>query len=90
MRLSAAIFAGCLWAGAASAQTEPKVWTDAPVPGNLPQTVAPADRAGGTTGPDTSAPFSALPSGGQTGSQPTQTTRDGGPGTDTITPSVSR
>ena len=91
MRLPFAILAACLSAGAASAQTEPKVWTDAPVPGKLPQEVAPANRAGGSTGPDTSAPFSALPSGARTGNQPNQTTRDGGgPGLDTATPNLSR
>ncbi len=91
MRLLLAAFAACLLAGAASAQTEKKVWTDAPVPGRLPQEVAPADRAGGITGPDTSAPFSSVPSGARTSSQPNQTTRDGGgPGEDTITPNVSK
>lgn len=91
MRLPLAILAACLLAGAASAQTEEKVWTDAPVPGNLPQGTTPADRAGGLTAPDTSAPFSSLPSGARTGSQSNQTTRDGGgPGLDTTTPSVAR
>lgn len=93
MRLLLTIFATCLLAGAASAQTEKKVWTDAPVPGVITNDVAPADRAGGITGPDTSSPFSAVPTGARTGSQPnqTQTTRDGGgPGMDTVTPDVGK
>ncbi len=91
MRLMLTMFAACLLAGAASAQTEKKVWTDAPVPGTVTNDVAPADRAGGITGPDTSSPFSAVPTGARTGSQPNQTSRDGGgPGTDTLTPNVSK
>lgn len=91
MRLPLTIFAACLLTSAASAQTEKKVWTDAPVPGTVTNDVAPADRAGGITGPDTSSPFSAVPTGARVGSQPNQTSRDGGgPGTDTLTPDVSK
>ena len=92
MRLPLSMLTACLIAGAASAQPEKKVWTAAPVPGNLPQDVTPADRAGGLTAPDTtSSPFSALPSGARPGSQPGQTSRDGGgPGLDTLTPDVSK
>lgn len=91
MRLLFTIFAACVLASAASAQTEKKVWTAAPVPGVVTNDTTPADRAGGITAPDTSSPFSALPSGARTGSQPSQTSRDGGgPGTDTLTPNVSK
>ncbi len=91
MRLPLAILAACLLTSAASAQTEKKVWTAAPVPGTLPSNVAPADRAGGNTGSDTSSPFSSLPTGGRSGNQPSDTTRDGGgPGTDSTTPNLSR
>lgn len=67
-----------------------KVWTDAPVPGTGTPGVAPADRAGSIVGPDTSAPFSGLPSGTRTGGQASQTTRDTEPNADTVTPNVSR
>jgi len=91
MRLPIAILASCLLSGAALAQAEKKVWTAAPVPGNLPQNVTPADRAGGITAPDTSAPFSSVPTGARTGNEPNNTTRDGGgPGTDSVTPNLSR
>ncbi len=93
MRLLLTVSVACLLAGAASAQTEKKVWTAAPVPGVITNDVAPADRAGGISGPDTSSPFSAVPTGARTGSQSsqTQTTRDGGgPGMDTVTHDVSK
>ncbi len=40
-----------------------KVWTPAPVPGNVRSQGAPADRAGIPSSSDGSSPFSALPSG---------------------------
>lgn len=65
-----------------------KVWSDAPVPRqSVSGVVAPADRAGQSTGPENSSPFSAIPSG---------TPLDGGqavtgPGrADVGTPNVSR
>ena len=93
MRLITAMFALCLLPGAAWAQTKPpeKVWTAAPVPGNLPSDLPPADRAGHAPGPDSSSPFSARPLGAQPDSRPTDLTRDGGgPGTDSVTPNLSR
>lgn len=91
MRLLIALCATCLLSSAALAQTQKKVWTAAPVPGNLPQDVAPADRAGGNVGPDTSAPFSSAPPGARVDSRPNDVTRDGGgPGTDSLTPNLSR
>ncbi len=91
MRLMIAMLATSLLSGAASAQTEKKVWTAAPVPGKLPQNVPPSERAGGNVGPDTSSPFSSMPPGAQLNSRPNDTTRDGGgPGTDSITPNLSR
>ena len=89
MRLLTAIIAASLLAGAASAQ-EKKVWTAAPVPGTLPNDTAPANRAGRTGESDSSSPFSALPSGAETGIRPDQTSRDGGPGTDTLSPNLSK
>ncbi len=89
MRLLLAIFVACLLAGAASAQTEKKVWTAAPVPGVITNDVTPADRAGSTQ-PETSSPFSALSSGAQLGRQPNPTLRDGSPGSDSLTPDVSK
>jgi len=91
MRLSITILAVCFVSAAASAQTEKKVWTDAPVPGSLPSSVAPADRAGNNSGPDQSAPFSGLPTGARTSGQSSGTTRDGGtPSSDAVTPNLSR
>jgi hypothetical protein len=94
MRLSIAMFAACLLSGAAWAQSEKpsqKVWTAAPVPGNLPSNVSPADRAGNNTGPDASSPFSSVPPGARLDSRPNDITRDGGgPGTDSVTPNLSR
>ncbi len=95
MRLITAIFAVfLLLSSTASAQTKKtpeKVWTAAPVPGNLPSNPAPADRAGNSTGADSTSPFSALPLGAQPDSRPTDITRDGGgPGTDSVTPDLSR
>lgn len=94
MRLTIAMLAVSLLSGAALAQTkEPsdKVWTAAPVPGNLPSNPPPADRAGNATGTDSSAPFSSRPLGAQMDSRPTDITRDGGgPGTDSVTPNLSR
>ena len=91
MRLMIAILAAGLLSGTALAQTEKKVWTAAPVPGNLPQNVPPSERAGGNVGSDTSSPFSSVPPGAQLNSRPNDTTRDGGgPGTNSITPNLSR
>ena len=83
------IAAAVLLAGAAMAQP-PKVWTDAPVPGIGPVGIAPADRAGSIAGPDTSSPFSGLPSGSRTGGQATQTSRESESNTDNSTPNLSR
>ena len=90
MRLLIALIGVSVVVGAASAQTEKKVWTAAPVPGTGTGNVAPANRAGNTTESDSSSPFSALPSGAQTGARSEQTSRDGGQGTDTLTPNVSK
>ena len=94
MRLIIAMLASSLLPGAVWAQTEKppeKVWTAAPVPGNLPSNPPPADRAGNATGTDSSAPFSARPLGAQLDSRPTYITRDGGgPGADSVTPNLSR
>lgn len=91
MRLLIAILATSLLTSAALAQKERKVWTAAPVPGNLPQNVPPSERAGGNVGPDTSSPFSSVPPGARTDSRPNDITRDGGgPGTDSVTPNLSR
>lgn len=94
MRLRVAVFATSLLSSAAWAQTkgEPeKVWTAAPVPGNLPSSVTPAERAGTNTGPDASSPFSSVPPGARLDSRPNDITRDGGgPGTDSVTPNLSR
>lgn len=94
MRLAIAMLVSCLLSGAAWAQAngEPKkVWTAAPVPGGLSSNVAPADRAGTNTGPDASSPFSSMPSGARQDSRPNDITRDGGgPGTDSVTPNLSR
>ena len=89
MRLPIAILAASLLSGAAAAQPD-KVWTPAPVPGNLPAGVPPADRAGGLTGRDPSTPFSGLPSGTRTGGQATQTPGDVAPAQDLATPNLSR
>ena len=94
MRMTTATLAISLLSGAAWAQAEKpqeKVWTAAPVPGNLPTNPPPADRAGNATGADSSAPFSSRPLGAQLDSRPTDITRDGGgPGTDSVTPNLSR
>ena len=91
MRLMIAILATGLLSGTALAQSEKKVWTAAPVPGNLPRNVPPSERAGGNVGPDTSSPFSSVPPGTRTDSRPNDITRDGGgPGTDSVTPNLSR
>ena len=76
--------------GTAAAQPPDKVWTPAPVPGNLPPEVAPADRAGSITGPDTSTPFSGLPSGVRTGGQTTLTPGSQPANNDDVTPNLSR
>ena len=89
MRLLLAIFAASFLSTAATAQPD-KVWTPAPVPGNLPADVAPADRAGGLTGRDPATPFSGLPSGTRTGGQTTQTPGDAAPTEDPRTPNLSR
>ena len=94
MRLMPAMLVATLLSSAAWGQTKKpseKVWTDAPVPGNLPSRPAPADRAGNSTGSDSTSPFSALPLGAQPDSRPNDITRDGGvPGSDSITPDLSR
>ena len=96
MRLTTATLAAVLLSSTAWGQEKKppapdKVWTAAPVPGNLPSNPAPADRAGNSTGADSTSPFSALPLGAQPDSRPTDITRDGGgPGTDSVTPDLSR
>ncbi len=91
MRLLIAILVAGVLSGTALAQQEKKVWTAAPVPGNLPQNVPPSERAGGNVGPDTSSPFSSVPPGARTDSRPNDITRDGGgPGSDSVTPNLSR
>lgn len=90
MRLLTAIIGLSLTSAAALAQPPDKVWTPAPVPGNLPTDVPPADRAGGITGRDTSTPFSGLPSGTRTGGQASQAPSDVAPVEDAATPNVSR
>lgn len=88
-----------LTSSAAVAQPAPapdKVWTPAPVsPLSTTGTVAPADRAGSGSartsdaGPDSSAPFSGLPS-GLGNSQSSTSSGDATPGTDSPTPNLSR
>ena len=86
-----------LTSSAAIAQPAPdKVWTPAPVsPLSTTGTVAPADRAGSGSartsdaGPDSSAPFSGLPS-GLGNSQSSTSSGDATPGTDSPTPNLSR
>ena len=95
MRLAVMTLAACLLSGGATlAQTRKppeKVWTAAPVPGNLPSNPPPADRAGDTTSPDSTSPFSSRPLGAQIDDRPTDITRDGGgPGSDSATPDLSR
>ena len=94
MRLMIAMLAACLVSSTAWAQTKnppEKVWTAAPVPGNLPSNPPSADRAGNSTGADSTSPFSALALGAQPDCWPTDITRDGGgPGTDSVTPDLSR
>lgn len=93
MRLPIMVSIACLLSGAARAQAgEPKkVWTTAPVPGKLPSSVTPAERAGTNTGSDASSPFSSVPSGARTDSRGNDVTRDGGgPGMDSVTPNLSR
>ncbi len=68
-----------------------KVWTDAPIPGNVDNNVEPIDRAGVSSSADVGAPFSAIPSGafsgsGRTGSATIGTT----PSDEIVTPNVSR
>lgn len=67
---------------------ETKVWTDAPVPTqSILDVVAPAARAGRSTGPDNASPFSGLPSGAvATGGETSSNTTP----RDVSTPSVSR
>ena len=84
-----------LTSSAAFAQPD-KVWTPAPVsPLSTTGTVAPADRAGSGSartsdaGPDSSAPFSGLPS-GIGNSQSSASSGDRAPGTDAPTPNLSR
>lgn len=93
MQLIIAMLAVSLLSGATWAQTTPpdKVWTAAPVPGNLPSRPPPAERAGDTTGTDASTLFSGRPLGAQMDSRPTDITRDGGaPGSESMTPDLSR
>ena len=90
MRLQIALLASFAVMGGAFAQTEQKVWTDAPVPGTLPSNVTPADRAGGVSNPDTTTPFSGVPTGARAGEQSGQTNRDGSPATGSLTPNLSR
>ena len=93
-RLTTMMLAVFLLSSTAWAQTKKppeKVWTAAPVPGNLPSSPPPADRAGNSTGADSTSPFSSMPLGAQPDSRPTDSTRDGGgPGTDSVTPDLSR
>lgn len=68
-----------------------KVWTDAPTPGVIDDSVQPVDRAGVSSSADVGAPFSATPSGaysgsGRTGSATIGTT----PSNEVVTPNVSR
>ena len=63
------ILAIAMLAGPAFAQTarspakDAKVWTPAPTAGDVRSDVAPADRAGVTTGPESGALFSGSPTG---------------------------
>lgn len=94
MRLMTAMLAASLLSSTVWAQTKKppeKVWTAAPVPGDMPSHPPPADRAGNSTGTDSTSPFSSMPLGAQPDSRPTDITRDGGgPGTDSVTPDLSR
>lgn len=88
----AALAIAVLLATPALAQTtrtdDGRVWTAAPVPGVHAPTVAPADRAGHSSGPDNASPFSGAPSGsaGAEGQTPLGTNAPAG----TRVPSVSR
>ena len=87
--LAVSLLSSTAWAQ--TGKTPEKVWTAAPVPGDLPSNPPPADRAGNSTGVDSTSPFSSLPLGAQPDSMPTDSTRDGGgPGTDSVTPDLSR
>ena len=89
MRAALAV-AAILIAVPAAAQDR-RVWTPAPTSGAGTTSVAPADRAGRSTGPDNASPFSGLPSGAATGSgQSSPTTRDNVGNLESGTPSVSR
>jgi len=78
------VLAALLAASPAFAQ---KVWTPAPVPNVTPSdNVAPIERAGRSTGPDRSAPFSDIPTGATAAGGATSANRGDGVGT----PSVSR
>ena len=94
MRMTIMTLAACLLSGPTLAQTKKppeKVWTAAPVPGNLPSNPPPADRAGNTTSADSTQPFSSRPLGAQMDDRPSDITRDGGgPGSDSVTPDLSR
>lgn len=94
MRLMTAMLTASLLSSTTWAQTKKppeKVWTAAPVPGDLPSSPPPADRAGNSTGTASTSPFSSLPLGAQPDSRPTDITRgEGGPGTDSVTPDLSR
>lgn len=88
--MRAIMLAASLFAVPALAQ-ERKVWTPAPVPGNLPSTGAPADRAGSTKDSDNSLPFSSSPTSnqgtnGRTAPTPSGTTS----ASDVTTPSLSK
>lgn len=68
-----------------------KVWTAAPTPGAINDSVPPADRAGVASSADVGAPFSAIPSGAISGSGHTGPATIGTtPETETVTPNVSR
>lgn len=75
------------------APTRGAITTDAPTPNNIPEQVAPADRAGNNTtdpaGPVRSTPFSAGPQGG-TGGQISPSLRETEPTNSPSTPALGR
>ncbi|HYZ64577.1 MAG TPA: hypothetical protein VE650_19160 [Acetobacteraceae bacterium] len=80
------VFAAAMLA-AAPVLAQTKEWTPAPVPAVGPAgAVAPAERAGRSSGPDHSAPFSDIPTGSPAAGGQTSSNTTGGVGT----PSVSR
>ncbi len=73
----------------APAYAAEKQWTAAPVPATgLGGAVAPAERAGRSSGPDNASPFSNIPSGAAASGGQTSSSSTAGP--DVGTPSVSR